>query len=123
MLGFSAEQPALQLPCGLSVCPDPLGCRFFDIWQGVELTDVDCAAGVARLPTVVLESGGYGAVLRSADRSSTPAATFLTQMAALAANPLASFDDTWRPLQQQHIVPGLVGGCGVTNSKTFSQQQ
>lgn len=26
--------------------------------------------------------------------------------------PLSAFDPTWRPLQQTHIVPGLVTGCG-----------
>eukprot|EP01049_Picozoa_sp_SAG25_P014435 SAG25_NODE_2553_length_1537_cov_1.336579_1_plen_126_part_00 len=107
------EAPALSLACGADVCPTG-ECRFFDIWSGVEITDsVQCDEdGLTPLPTVVLEAGGYGAVLRSADGSAPPE-DMMAQMAAYAAFPLRSFDDEWRPLQQQlRTVRPIHLGCG-----------
>lgn len=92
------EQVALELPCSDAS-------RFFDIWAGVEIS-VQCVDGAAALPSVLLETAGYGCVLRS-DDGSAPASDFLAEMAGLAASPLSSFDSTWRFLRQNPMVPSL----------------
>lgn len=115
-VGGTPAAPALQLPCGPNVCPDGVGCRWFDIWAGLEVTDnVVCttADGIAAMPMVLLEAGGYGAVLRTVGAEEAPTPEFLAEMARMAEKPLSSFENIWRPLQQALIVPPLHLGCGA----------
>jgi iron(II)-dependent oxidoreductase len=81
--------------------PHTSGVRYYDLWNGVELTPEirgsDAVLGFA------MEAHGYGSMLAS----STPPAgldSFLAQMAALAKSPLLSFSAERRTLVQQ-VVP------------------
>jgi formylglycine-generating enzyme required for sulfatase activity len=74
------------------------GLRWFDLYHGVELAPV-VEGGQARL-SFPIEAHGYGAVLAVRAAPDAQLTTLMTRMRAMTAKPLASYDDTWRPLPQ-----------------------
>jgi iron(II)-dependent oxidoreductase len=73
------------------------GLRYYDLWQGVELTPV-ITDTVATL-TFAFEAQGFGAVL--ATPTETPElSALLTRMRELARRPLADYSRDWKPRPQ-----------------------
>lgn len=89
--------PILPVPCN-----DP-SVVYFDLYAGVLILPVPAPEGGCALP-LYLEANGYGAVLALAavDASPVPSSLldFLTQMAAMTARQLASYDTAPLLLQQ-----------------------
>ncbi|HWC96188.1 MAG TPA: SUMF1/EgtB/PvdO family nonheme iron enzyme [Candidatus Sulfopaludibacter sp.] len=88
---YNIEGP--QLPVAAEA-----GMHYYDLWHGVELQPVN---GVLSFG---MEALGYGAILAQRENADTALTTFLGEMRALTARPLASFPKQWRVLPQQ-IVP------------------
>ncbi|HEX3996222.1 MAG TPA: SUMF1/EgtB/PvdO family nonheme iron enzyme, partial [Acetobacteraceae bacterium] len=81
----------------LTVPAEP-GMRWFDLYHGRELTAV-VKDGKAVL-SFPIEGKGYGAVLAVSGKPDATIRTLLTTMKAMTAEPLAKFDDQWKPLPQ-----------------------
>ena len=82
--------------------PHAEGQRYFDLWNGVELTPrLD---GTQAVFSARLEARGFGALLAvaaGADTAGLP--EFLTRMQARATVPLRSLSAQWQPLSQQMV--------------------
>jgi iron(II)-dependent oxidoreductase len=87
---YNVDGPELPVPA------EP-GMHYFDLWHGVELR------GGATL-SFAMEALGYGAVLAQREPADAGLNTFLSEMRALNAQPLAAFPKVWRFLPQ-HMVP------------------
>lgn len=79
------------------------GARYFDLWQGVELTPrID---GEHAVLAFALEARGFGAVLALAPGAEWPELpTLLARMSALSPTPLNSFSAQWASIPQS-LVP------------------
>jgi iron(II)-dependent oxidoreductase len=78
--------------------PAQAGERWFDLYHGQELTPV-IKGGMATL-SFPIEAKGYGAVLSVGGEPDATIRTLLTTMKGMTAEPLAKFDDRWKPLSQ-----------------------
>jgi iron(II)-dependent oxidoreductase len=74
------------------------GMRYFDLYQGVELTPESSTAPVTL--SFPLEAGGFGAILATA-APPRDLASFLSEMKTLTARPLRSYSKEWSVLPQQ----------------------
>jgi gamma-glutamyl hercynylcysteine S-oxide synthase len=74
------------------------GMRWFDLYHGRELKAV--MRGTKAFLSFPLEANGFGAVLAVRGEPESSIRELMVSMRALAAKPLASFDDTWKPLAQ-----------------------
>ena len=81
----------------MTVAAEP-GLRWFDLYHGRELTPV-VKDGKAVL-SFPIEGRGYGAVLAVRGEPDASMRTLMTTMKAMTAEPLAKFDDRWKPLPQ-----------------------
>jgi iron(II)-dependent oxidoreductase len=81
----------------MTVAAEP-GLRWFDLYHGRELTPaVKDGKSVLSFP---IEGKGYGAVLAVRGEPDAAMRTLMTTMKAMTAEPLAKFDDRWKPLPQ-----------------------
>lgn len=80
------------------------GCRYYDVWNGVQLTPrIEDDAAIL---SVDLETHGFGAILALEDSAERDGLTdLLSQMAELGKEPLQSFSNTWQAIPQK-IVQG-----------------
>jgi len=78
------------------------GMHYYDLWHGVELTPENADDQV--LLNFAIEAHGFGAVLVTSDTADGKLRSLLHAMHELAARPLSSYSDEWKPLPQQ-IVP------------------
>ena len=78
--------------------PADAGVRWFDLYHGVELTAV-VKDGKAVL-SFPIGAKGYGAILAVRGAPDPAIGGLLATMKAMTARPLASYDDTWKPLPQ-----------------------
>ncbi len=76
------------------------GTRYYDLWNGVELTPQ--VSGSTAALSFPIESHGYGALL-STSTATPELKKFLTEEATLAQRPLASYSKE-RPVLAQHVV-------------------
>jgi iron(II)-dependent oxidoreductase len=74
------------------------GLRWFDLYHGIELTPMikDGRAGLS----FPIEGKGYGAILAVHGAPDARLSSLLATMRAMTARPLATYDDTWKPLPQ-----------------------
>ncbi len=83
----------------ISVPAQP-GCRYFDLWNGVELKPEARAASVVL--SFPMEANGYGALLATTSVSAE-LEKFVAEMGALAKRPLQSFTKERTVLQQKAV--------------------
>jgi iron(II)-dependent oxidoreductase len=81
----------------MTVAAEP-GLRWFDLYHGRELTPV-VKDGKAVL-SFPIERKGYGAVLAVRGEPDASMRTLMATMKAMTDEPLAKFDDRWKPLPQ-----------------------
>jgi len=93
---YDVEGPQIELP------PED-GARYFDLYNGVELTPAKSQAGRAVL-SFPIEAHGYGALLASRTDPDSTIQTLMTKMKELSAKPLVSYSHEWKVVPQQ-IVP------------------
>jgi gamma-glutamyl hercynylcysteine S-oxide synthase len=78
------------------------GMKYFDLWNGIELTPQRVDNNV--FLSFPVESHGFGAILVIKPQELNNSVNqFLTDMHTLAMKPLKSFSITWNPLQQQLV--------------------
>lgn len=82
----------------LAVPAEP-GMRWFDLYHGRELVPVAQGGGKATL-AFPIEANGFGAVLAVRGQPDATIGALLTTMKAMTAEPLAKFDNAWKPLAQ-----------------------
>lgn len=78
--------------------PAESGLRWFDLYHGRELTPT-LEGGKATL-SFPIEAKGFGAVFAVHGQPNATITALLTTMSAMTAQPLAKFDDEWKPLAQ-----------------------
>lgn len=79
------------------------GMKYFDLWNGIELTPQRVGNNV--FLNFSVESYGYGAILViKSHEMNNSINQFLTKMHVLAIKPLKSFSTTWNPLSQQIFI-------------------
>ncbi|MGH9582232.1 MAG: formylglycine-generating enzyme family protein [Bryobacteraceae bacterium] len=78
------------------------GVRYFDLYHGTELKpDIEGKIAVLSFP---LEAHGFGAVLETRGEPSPAIQKLMAAMKTMAARPLSSYSNEWKPLPQK-IVP------------------
>ena len=77
------------------------GMRYFDLYNGVELT-AERAADEAVL-SFPIEAHGYAAVLATPGAPAAPMSRLMGKMKAMTARPLAEYSNEWEPLPQQMV--------------------
>ena len=81
----------------MTVTAEP-GLRWFDLYHGRELTPVVKDGKVVL--SFPIEGKGYGAVLAVRGAPDASMRALMTTMKAMTGEPLAKFDDRWKPLPQ-----------------------
>ncbi len=93
---YDVEGPQIEL----AVTP---GVRYFDLYQGTELTPAKNQAGKNVL-SFPIEAHGYGALLASSSAPDGGIQKLMSTMKNLSATPLATYSHEWKVVPQQ-IVP------------------
>jgi gamma-glutamyl hercynylcysteine S-oxide synthase len=81
--------------------PVQSGMHYYDLWHGVELTPEN--EGDYLFLSFSIEAHGFGAVLATSDAPDTKLRALLDAMRELAARPLSSYSNEWKPLPQQMV--------------------
>ena len=81
--------------------PYQQGMRYFDLYNGVELTPA--VEGDKSVLEFATEAHGYGAVLATPGMPDQHTQELLSKMKQLTAEPLSSFSHEWKPLPQKLV--------------------
>lgn len=91
------------------------GVRYFDLWNGIELTPR--REGDQVVIAFNLEADGYGAILETSAGSDTKLNELLPKMNAISKKPLSSFSSEWKTLPQTQVAIAPTSPAGTDPSE------